>query len=714
MKRILITGGTGFLGTNLYHQFSNREPNSDIFLFSRRTGGNVKDFDQVDSAVKDKSLVIHAAAQTYIGAALKGGLAENNQFEQTNFRGTQNIIDACTLHKVPLIHVSTGEIYGSNINSGQPMKETHPFNPQMGTYAKSKLDADLAIQAGIKNGLNARIIRPSGMFGLFQTQEKFFPKLINQVKQGKPLTIHGKGDQIRDYSSVEDIAQAIWLIQKLPSGTIVNASNSAPYTLLQMAQLIVQSCKRHGLNGKIIHTKDRPNQVQEFIISHQKLHRLTGWKPKKLLESQIDRMVDFYLGTQIPTHKILYQDEKSDSKTRIKPTSKRVNYAAAVYGEEEVQASLKVLRSRWLAPANKTSQFQEKISALYGKKSGLFVNSGSSAVFLSVRVFDFPKGKEIITPASTFPTTVSAILQNNLTPVFVDSDLGTYNANINQIEEAISPHTAAILVPHIVGNLNDMPRLQKLAKSFNLRLIEDSCDTLGAKINGKPAGSWSDSLSASFYYVHHITAAGGGGMVMFDDDKLFDKAFSFRDWGRAGTGYDESLTKRFSYKINKVQYDSKFVSENFGYNFKGVEVQSAFGLEQVKKLGEFNQRRKKNTRLLNKFFKQYSKFFITPKFLPNSDTYLLSFPLTIKDDAPFNRMKLISYLEKRQIQTRPIFTGNILRHPGYKYTPHRQIGDLKNADYIMENAYVSPCHHALTDGQLDYLFETYKNFLKKF
>lgn len=712
MRKILITGGTGFLGTNLYHFLRQTTPNSDVYIFSRRTGSNIKDSQQIAEAIKGKNLIIHTAAQTFTQAGLQGSRKIAAEFEATNYSGTLNVIAACRLHHVPLIHVSTGEIYGSNVHPSVPMTEDHPFNPQMGPYAVSKLEGDKAVQAAISDGLDARIIRPSGMFGLFQTQEKLFPKFINLISSGKPVTLHGDGQQVRDYSSVEDIAHAIWLLRKTPAGTIVNASNSRPYTLKQMTEIIIKSCRRHGLKGQIVHIADRPNQVQEFLISHAKLSRLTGWKPKKFLEQEIDRMVDFYLAKQLPTNKFFFLDEPKVDKPKSVASSNRVEYASAVYGEEEIKAVNEVLRSRWLAPATKTRKFETKVAKIFGKQHGLFVNSGSSAVFLSVRVFDFPSGKEIITPASTFATTVSAILQNNLEPVFVDSDLGTYNANIEEIEAAISKDTVAILVPHIIGNLNDMPKLSKIAKKHQLRLIEDSCDTIGAKINGQPAGSWSDTTATSFYFVHHITAAGGGGMVMFDRQEWHEKAFSFRDWGRAGTGYDESLKKRFSHKLNRVPYDAKFVSQNFGYNLKGVEVQGAFGLAQLKKLPRFNRIRSHNMKTLIKFFSDYEEFFILPKLLPNSQTYFLSFPLTIRPQSPFDRLTLVKFLEKYNIQTRPLFTGNILYHPAYKNMPHRVASSLKNADIIMSHAYVSPCHHALTNDQLDYLFNTYQKFFK--
>lgn len=713
-KKILITGGTGFLGTNVYLFLRQHQPQSDLYIFSRRTGGDIKDYEKLAAAIAGKNLVIHTAAQTYLGAVLDSGRKEKNQFRATNYFGTLNVIEACKTHRVPLVHVSTGEVYGSNVNPGVPMTEEHQLNPQMGVYAESKLAADLAVQAAIKDRLDARIIRPSGMFGLFQTAEKFFPKLINLIKQGKLLTIHGDGRQVRDYTAVADVARAIWMLAHLPSGTIVNATRGKTYTLVQMAKLIIKSCRRHGLKGKIVHTPDRPNQVREFYLSSKKLYRLCHWRAEQSLETQIDRLVDFYLTTSLPSPKLFYINELKGIAKSPTPKTKRVEYASAVYGEEEVQASLKVLRSRWLAPAKQTNKFQEKVAKIFGKKKGLFVNSGSSAVFLSVKAFGFQPGREVITPACTFATTVSAIVESRLKPVFVDSQIDTYNASIEEIAKAITKKTVAILVPHIVGNLNDMPRLAKLAQANHVRLIEDSCDTIDSKINGKPSGSWSDAVSTSFYFVHHITAAGGGGMVMFDDPDIFERAYSLRDWGRAATGYNENLKTRFARKLNKVPYDAKFVSDNFGYNLKGVEVQAAFGLAQLKKLSQFNRRRRTNIKALNKFFTQFPNFFITPKFLPRSEINLLSYPLTIKPEAPFDRLTLIKYLETRGIQTRPLFTGNILHHPAYQNIPYRKASSLTNADIIMKQSYVSPCHHALTPDQLEYLFVTYKKFLKKY
>ena len=396
------------------------------------------------------------------------------------------------------------------------------------------------------------------------------------------------------------------------------------------------------------------------------------------------------------------------------PPSMHVPYAYAVYGDEEVAAAVEVLKSRWLAPAKKSEEFQDKVAAIFGKAYGLFVNSGSSANLLAVLALGIPKGKEVVTPACTFATTLSSIVQAGLIPVLVDSDISTYNANIDLIEEAIGPNTAAIMLPHIIGNLNDMRRLREIADKHGLFLIEDSCDVLGATIDGGPTGRFSDVTTGSFYYVHNITTGGGGGLVAFHKKEYFDRAYSMRDWGRAGVGFDEDIETRFAASIDGIPFDSKFVFQNMGFNFKATEPQAAFGLVQLTKLAAFNETRRKNMRALTEFLQQFPQFFATPQMLPNSDTVFLSYPITIRQGAPFTRSEIVTYLEQHNIQTRPLFAGNILRHPGYKQIPHRVVGNLQNADFIMRNTFVAPCHHGLSDEQREYMFSVYRSFLSHY
>jgi CDP-6-deoxy-D-xylo-4-hexulose-3-dehydrase len=395
-----------------------------------------------------------------------------------------------------------------------------------------------------------------------------------------------------------------------------------------------------------------------------------------------------------------------------------IPYATAVYGKEERDAVMKVLDSRWLGPAKNTKEFEKKISSIFGKKYGLFVNSGSSANLLALLVCKFPKGGEVITTACTFGTTLSPILYAGLVPVFVDSEPGTYNAKFEDVKKAISKKTVAIMLPDTTGMLNDWPKIAKLAKKHHIVTIQDSCDTQGAKIHGKPSGSWADIVTTSSYYTHTITTAGGGGMVMMDDPKLRRLAEVFATWGRRNIGYNEDIRKRFNMKLydsahkGGVDYDSKFVWDEIGFNLRATDMQAAFGLAQFKKLKKFNARRRTITKSLMRFFKQYDKDLMLPDFLPDTEHSLLAFPISIREESKINRKDLLTYLEMNGIQTRLLFAGNILFHPAYQHIGYRKVNNLPGATFIMKNTFLVPNHHALTDKQLQYLFRVFSTYMK--
>lgn len=384
------------------------------------------------------------------------------------------------------------------------------------------------------------------------------------------------------------------------------------------------------------------------------------------------------------------------------------------FGEEEIQAVVNALRKGWITPGKLTQEFENKIAKFFGKKFGLFVNSGSSANLLALEIMEFPKGAEIITPACNFNTTVSPIVQLGLTPVFVDVKAGEYTIDAGVLEKALSKKTVAVMAPNLIGNFVDLPKIRNFCKKHKLVFIEDSCDTIGGLFHGKPSGNWSDITTTSFYASHIITTAGAGGMLMLNDKKLREKARVFRDWGRGISRHDEKIRSRLAtFKIDGKPYDSAFVFVERGYNFKPTELQAAFGLKQLDRLDSFVYTRGKNFKTLYKFFKQFEKYFILPESMPDSMTNWLAFPLTIRESAPFKRNNLVRYLEDRKIQTRPLFSGNILKHPAYKKIKHRKIGNLKESQLIMEQSFLIGAHHGLTDKMVDYMLEIFSSFLKR-
>lgn len=394
----------------------------------------------------------------------------------------------------------------------------------------------------------------------------------------------------------------------------------------------------------------------------------------------------------------------------------RIPYGLSVYDNSEIEAVVKVLTEHRSNMGIETQTFEKKVAALYDKKFGIMVNSGSSANFIAVELLSLPKGSEVITPVLTFSTTVAPLIQHNLKPVFVDVTPGTYIIDIDQIEKKITKNTKALMIPLLLGNIPDMPRLAKIAAKHKLFLIEDSCDTLGATINGVPTGKYSDISTTSFFGSHIITAGGNGGMLMVNSTKWADRAKVLRGWGRSSSLFSESedIKKRFKYKIGPIDYDAKFIFDEIGYNFVPNEMCAAFGNVQLKKLALFRKTRERNFTELRKFFKKYEKLFILPEQSKNTRTQWLAFPLTIKENAGFTRMQITTYLEENNVQTRPIFTGNILRQPGFMDQLKSQKNDYPVADDVMKRGFVVGCHHGLEEKQIDRLKDLFDTFLSKY
>ena len=392
----------------------------------------------------------------------------------------------------------------------------------------------------------------------------------------------------------------------------------------------------------------------------------------------------------------------------------QISYAKTVYGEDEINAVVKCLNES-TQMGKYSREFEASIAKLFDKKACLYVNSGSSALFLGVEAFDFPKGSEIITPALTFSTTVSCILKNGLIPVFADVEPLTYCIDCKQIENLITDKTVAILAPNLGGNLCDWPTIREIANKYGLKVMEDSADTLGAKIDGISTGSYTDMSITSFYGSHIINCAGNGGALTLNDDDVINKAKLLRSWGRSSSLFDEnseSIENRFNIDLNVIDYDAKFVFEEVGYNLEGNELGASFGLVQLKSLEKNIKTRQENFEIQKNFFNRYSEYFSVPEMNPKHYTCWLAFPVLISKKAPFNRKEFQIFLEKRNIQTRTVWAGNILRQPMCKKSivKTNNVG-YPNADAIMERGVLLPVHHGMTKSMYERLHTTIEEFI---
>jgi CDP-6-deoxy-D-xylo-4-hexulose-3-dehydrase len=364
-----------------------------------------------------------------------------------------------------------------------------------------------------------------------------------------------------------------------------------------------------------------------------------------------------------------------------------------------------------------TRNFEALIAGEFSKTRGVMVNSGSSALILAMEAFDLAPGSEVVTPALTFATTVGCIVKSGCIPVFVDVGDNDYVMDVSLIEDVITPKTKAIVAPNLMGNVVNWDAVSKIAARHNLKILEDSADILGVRYNGENLGGYSDISITSFYGSHIINCAGNGGMAMTSNERYAERMKLLRSWGRSSSLFVESeaIENRFNIDVDGVPYDAKFVFEAIGYNFEGAELGAAFGIEQYKKLPVFLQRRKDVVASHLAFFEKYAEWLELPEYTEGADTVWFAFPMKVRDAAPFTRRDVQIYLEKRNIQTRVVFTGNVVRQPGFKNIEMRKHEKgFANADAVMARGFLLGSHHGMTDQMLDHLYASFDEFAKAY
>ena len=361
--------------------------------------------------------------------------------------------------------------------------------------------------------------------------------------------------------------------------------------------------------------------------------------------------------------------------------------------------------------------FEQGVAELFGKRRGIMCNSGSSALYLAVELLGLSPGDEVVTSSVTFSTDVAPLVRAGITPAFIDVEPDTYNIDVAAIEEMIGPRTKAILAPDLIGNAPDWDTIRTLADRYGLRVIEDSCDALGATLRGIPTGARADISVTSFALSHIITAAGTGGMVCLDDDDLADRCLLLRRWGRRSEvqlfGTRKSTDSRFFSSIDgDLEYDNLFIFDAVGWNFEPSEVSAAFGLVQLKKLPENLAARKRNFARLSEHFSQRPDVFVLPRTLAELDTAWHMFPVLIRPESGVRRSEFQQHMESHGVDTRMVWTGNVTRQPAFRAVKFRvPAGGLPNADRVMEQGLVLPSNHALTDDDIDYIWTTAEGFL---
>ena len=402
-----------------------------------------------------------------------------------------------------------------------------------------------------------------------------------------------------------------------------------------------------------------------------------------------------------------------------------VPVSGRVYDSTDMKYLVESSLDFWLTSGKYATKFEKDFAKFFGLKKALLTNSGSSANLLALSALTSPKlkkrqvlpGDEVITVAAGFPTTVNPIIQNQLVPVFIDVEYPGLEVSIDKLKKAITKKTKVIMIAHALGNPFDAESIAKIAKEHNIWLIEDNCDSLGSKINGKLTGTFGDISTVSFYPAHHITM-GEGGCVLTNSAKLGKIIESFRDWGRdcwCPPGEDNTCGKRFNWKLGQLPkgYDHKYTYSHVGYNLKVTDMQAAVGCSQLEKLETFIAIRKDNYKKLYKKLSEFNDYLILPENNPNTEPSWFGFPIAVKPEKGVDRDHLVQYLNLKKIGTRLLFAGNLLKQPAYENINHKIVGDLKNSDKVMKYIFWIGVYPGIDDKKIDYMYRAFKEYFEK-
>jgi CDP-6-deoxy-D-xylo-4-hexulose-3-dehydrase len=404
------------------------------------------------------------------------------------------------------------------------------------------------------------------------------------------------------------------------------------------------------------------------------------------------------------------------------PGETEVPVSGRVFDAAEMVNLIDASLDFWLTTGRYAEQFEREFAHMMGVRHAILCNSGSSANLLALSALTSPKleerqlqpGDEVLTVAAGFPTTVNPIVQNRLTPVFLDVDLQTYNVAVEYLEEAISPRTKAIMMAHTLGNPFDLDTVMAVAERYNLWLIEDNCDAVGSTYNGRLTGSFGHLATVSFYPAHHITM-GEGGCVLTKHSRLKKLVESFRDWGRdcwCAPGVANTCGKRYDWQLGDLPagYDHKYIYSHIGYNLKMTDMQAAVGVAQLDKLDTFTEIRRRNWQYLYDGLRPYEEFLLLPQATPNTVPSWFGFLITVRENAPFTRNDLVRYLDNHKVATRLLFSGNITRQPAYQSVPYRVVGELTNTDSVMNHTFWLGVYPKLDMAMLDYVLQMMHDF----
>jgi CDP-6-deoxy-D-xylo-4-hexulose-3-dehydrase len=584
------------------------------------------------------------------------------------------------------------------------------------------------------------ILRTTVVYGWDCRSKNFAMQLHDRLQSGSVMKV--PEDQIGNPTLVDFLAEAsVRLVQQEARGIV----NVVGKDLLSRAEFARALARLYGLDAQRIvavstaSLKQRAPRPLRGGLKTEKLVRLLGTEAMPLEEAlkrlrrqwRADAQVTYAKGersgraAEIAAEifdRVREYYELVHKEKEFVAFQTPISYAGRVFDEREMISLVDSGLDFWLTLGPYGDRFEQKMRRYFGARDFLLVNSGSSASLLAVGSLmaddlegHLGEGDEVITPAVTFPSTLAPIVQNGLIPVLVDAEVGTYNINPDLIEQAISPRTRAMVIPHTLGNPCDMEVICGLARKYRLFLVEDACDALGSMFDGKLVGSFGDLGTLSFFPAHHITMGEGGGVVV-NSAKFSRIARSLRDWGRdcwCAPGESNTCTKRFGWELGGLPpgYDHKYIYSRIGYNLKPTDLQAAVGVAQAERIGEFVEKRRQNFLRLYEALQPYQDLVVLPRRHPRADPAWFGFPLTVQDGV--SRRELVQWLEAARIETRAVFGGNILRQPGYARMECRVAGELTQSDRIMRDTFFIGVYPGLTPEMLDFMIERLTGFFAR-
>lgn len=734
--KALVIGATGLVGSALRDVLERSGVQVSGTHYSR-PGTETAKLDVTDENAVRNCFMAEKPDVVFLSVIPKGGVdfceEHPDDAYSLNVLGTQYVSQSAEKVGACLVYYSSDYIFDGQAG---PYAEEDVPNP-ISVYGKTKWEGERIVQRLVSRYL---ILRTTGVFGWNRTSPNFAMQVWERLQAGGPMRV--PNDQWGNPTLVDYLAETSIRLVQMGALGIFNLVGKDRMPRSEFGKLLARTM---ALDSSLIVSVSTAELGQkaprplEGGLKPEKLERTLGTAPLDLAESFKRFRRQWRADTHVAHGPQPISSQADELKVEILdkvaryyelvhkprgfvPYKTRIQYAGRVFGSQELVRLVDSSLDFWLTLGPYGELFENRMKKFFGARDFVLVNSGSTANLTAVMALmseqledPLRPGDEVITPAVTFPTTLAPIVHGGLLPVFVDCEIGTYNINPHLLEGAITRKTRAIFIPHTLGNPCDMDVTIDLAKRHHLYVIEDCCDALGATFRGKLAGTFGDLATLSFYPAHQITMGEGGGVIV-NRGKLSRIVRSVRDWGRdcwCAPGESNTCGRRFGWELGELPegYDHKYTYSNLGYNFKPTDLQAAIGVAQTERIFKFIDARRRNFRRLWKGLEPYQDHLILPALDSRSDPSWFGFPITVKESL--SRKVLVGWLENANIETRGIFSGNILRQPGYRNIKRRVHGTLEQSDRIMRDSFFMGVYPGIDDTMVDFVLDRFADFFKK-